>query len=40
MWELFTRGQQPYTDVPLIELRAYLKSGGRLAKPEGCPDIM
>lgn len=40
LWELFTRGGEPYPDVPPYELKDYLAEGYRLDKPPHAPDIM
>ena len=37
LWELYTRGGRPYSDVNNYDLKMYLKSGRRLDKPETCP---
>jgi len=38
VWELFTRGSQPYSDVDPWEMRDYLQSGYRLPRPKYFPD--
>ncbi|XP_070537333.1 uncharacterized protein [Ptychodera flava] len=38
MWEIMSFGQRPYNPGLKNRLKEYLEGGGRLAKPEGCPD--
>ncbi len=38
LWEILTHGEQPYKDSKLQEVIRRVRSGERLAKPEGCPD--
>lgn len=40
MWELFTRGAHPYTDISNNEVKSYLLSGKRLEKTDGMPNLM
>uniref|UniRef100_A0A183EGV6 Protein kinase domain-containing protein n=1 Tax=Gongylonema pulchrum TaxID=637853 RepID=A0A183EGV6_9BILA len=40
LWELATRGLTPYADLEFTEILRLLKSGHRLSKPRGCPDIL
>ncbi|KAK6176441.1 hypothetical protein SNE40_014727 [Patella caerulea] len=37
LWELMTRGVNPYSDVDMWDMQRYLLSGRRLARPEYCP---
>ena len=36
MWETFTLGGTPYSDIDSQQLFAYLKDGNRLRKPRLC----
>ncbi len=38
MWEVLTLGQQPYPARTNIEVLHYVRSGGRLDRPDSCPD--
>lgn len=38
MWELITRGAEPYTDIENWEVANYVKTGKRLPQPLYCPD--
>ncbi|KAK4469140.1 hypothetical protein MN116_006723 [Schistosoma mekongi] len=38
LWELITRGQQPYANIDAFEITNVLRSGYRLKKPHNCPD--
>nr|CAH8838851.1 unnamed protein product [Trichobilharzia regenti] len=38
LWELITKGQQPYANIDAFEMPAVLRSGYRLKKPQNCPD--
>ncbi|VDP32144.1 unnamed protein product [Schistosoma curassoni] len=38
LWELITRGQQPYASIDAFEMTAVLRTGYRLKKPHNCPD--
>ncbi len=40
MWEVLTLGQQPYPARTNIEVLHYVRSAGRLDRPENCPDDM
>ena len=40
MWEIFTRGGQPYQGVQNLEIQQYLERGRRLAKPDRAPHHM
>ena len=40
MWELCTRGSEPYADVDVWDVRAYLESGRRLPKPQFVSDTV
>ena len=37
LWELMTRGGKPYASVDSFDVKRFLKSGRRLAKPATCP---
>ncbi|XP_074649999.1 proto-oncogene tyrosine-protein kinase ROS-like [Tubulanus polymorphus] len=37
VWEVMTLGQQPYPARTNIEVLHFVRNGGRLDKPEGCP---
>lgn len=37
-WEIMTLGQQPYPARNNVEVLKYVRDGGRLEKPEGCPN--
>ncbi|XP_064613642.1 proto-oncogene tyrosine-protein kinase ROS-like [Liolophura sinensis] len=38
VWEVITLGQQPYPARTNIEVLHYVRAGGRLDRPENCPD--
>ncbi|XP_035208124.1 proto-oncogene tyrosine-protein kinase ROS-like, partial [Stegodyphus dumicola] len=38
LWEVMTLGQQPYPARSNMEVLHYVRDGGRLDKPENCPD--
>ena len=38
MWEVVTFGQQPYPARTNIEVLHFVRSGGRLDRPDNCPD--
>ncbi|KAK2186839.1 hypothetical protein NP493_187g02000 [Ridgeia piscesae] len=38
MWEVLTLGQQPYPARSNIEVLNFVRSGGRLDRPDNCPD--
>lgn len=40
MWELLTRGANPYPDVDPYDITHYLLKGRRLAQPQFCPDTL
>ncbi|XP_061187116.1 hepatocyte growth factor receptor-like [Saccostrea echinata] len=40
LWELMTRGAQPYPEVDNWDMSIYLKSGRRLLRPEYCPMML
>ncbi|XP_062614200.1 hepatocyte growth factor receptor-like, partial [Saccostrea cucullata] len=40
LWELMTRGSQPYPEVDNWDMSIYLKSGRRLLRPEYCPMML
>ncbi|ELU04082.1 hypothetical protein CAPTEDRAFT_93615 [Capitella teleta] len=40
MWELLTRGCQPYPDVDNFDIRTYILCGNRMDRPDYAPDEM
>ena len=40
LWELMTRGYQPYADIQNSQMKKYILNGHRLNKPEFIPDEM
>jgi serine/threonine protein kinase len=40
MWELFTCGQQPYSEIDAEDIQLALAGGTRLQQPYNCPDEM
>ena len=40
VWEIMSLGQQPYPARTNHEVLQFLKDGGRLEKPDKCPDDM
>ncbi|GAB6030941.1 hypothetical protein CHUAL_007766 [Chamberlinius hualienensis] len=38
LWEVMTLGQQPYPARTNVEVLQYVRAGGRLDKPDNCPD--
>lgn len=40
LWELLTRGSTPYPDLDYMDIKAHLKLGKRLARPDFAPDEM
>ncbi|CAM1295286.1 sev (predicted) [Pycnogonum litorale] len=38
LWEVMTLGQQPYPARTNLEVLHYVREGGRLNKPDNCPD--
>uniref|UniRef100_T1IRG8 receptor protein-tyrosine kinase n=1 Tax=Strigamia maritima TaxID=126957 RepID=T1IRG8_STRMM len=38
LWEVMTLGQQPYPARTNLEVLHYVRAGGRLDKPDNCPD--
>lgn len=37
-WEIMTLGHQPYPTMNNMEVLKLVSSGGRLGRPDGCPD--
>jgi len=37
LWEIMSLGQRPYSAINNSEVHQYVKAGGILSKPEGCP---
>lgn len=40
LWEILTFARTPYCDVDNASVLQHVQKGGRLEKPEGCPDEM
>eukprot|EP00727_Mastigamoeba_balamuthi_P004586 m51a1_g14125 putative tyrosine-protein kinase frk (929) ;mRNA; r:200227-203631 len=40
LWELWSRGAEPYAGVAQADVLAHLTAGGRLQQPPGCPDTV
>ena len=40
LWEIFTKGGQPYQGLENVDLKEYLERGGRLLKPHLATDFM
>ena len=40
LWELMTRGMQPYPDVPSDRILEHIRGGTRLPRPDTCPEEM
>jgi len=40
LWELMTRGYQPYADIQNSQIKNYIINGHRLSKPDLVPDKM
>ncbi|GMT35456.1 hypothetical protein PFISCL1PPCAC_26753, partial [Pristionchus fissidentatus] len=40
IWEIMTRGMNPYTNMQAYALFEFLKSGRRLGQPDFCPEIL
>ncbi|GAB1609056.1 proto-oncogene tyrosine-protein kinase ROS-like isoform X2, partial, partial [Argonauta hians] len=40
MWEVITYGQQPYPARTNLEVLQYVRSGGRLDRPDNCPEYL
>lgn len=40
LWELLTRGANPYPDVDPYDITQYLLKGRRLLQPQYCPDTL
>ena len=40
MWEVLTLGQQPYPARTNLEVLHFVRGGGRLDRPDNCPDDM
>eukprot|EP00057_Strongylocentrotus_purpuratus_P021715 XP_011676189.1 PREDICTED: proto-oncogene tyrosine-protein kinase ROS [Strongylocentrotus purpuratus] len=38
MWEVMSRGQQPYPARSNVEVLRFVEAGGRLSQPDQCPD--
>ncbi|XP_071506845.1 proto-oncogene tyrosine-protein kinase ROS-like [Diadema antillarum] len=38
VWEIMSRGQQPYPARSNVEVLRFVEAGGRLEQPENCPD--
>jgi proto-oncogene tyrosine-protein kinase ROS len=38
IWEVLTLGQQPYPARTNTEVLHFVRSGGRLDRPDNCPD--
>lgn len=38
MWELFTCGQLPYSEIQPNDMQMAIASGNRLKQPYNCPD--
>jgi len=38
LWEIFTKGEQPYPEMGGSDVVNYIEKGHRLAQPEGCPN--
>ncbi len=40
MWEIFSFASIPYAGMSNVEVSDFVCSGGRLAQPSGCPDVI
>ena len=40
LWEILTKGGQPYQGLENVDLKEYLERGGRLLKPHLATDFM
>ena len=40
LWELFTRGSAPYSDIDHMDMREYLEAGNRLKCPDQASQTM
>ena len=40
LWEIFTKGGQPYQGLECLDIRKYLERGERLLMPRLAPDVM
>ena len=40
LWELYTRGELPYSKMDYSAVKSYLASGARLLQPSHAPDVM
>jgi serine/threonine protein kinase len=38
LWELYSKGEQPYPNIKAKDLKEQVKSGYRMPKPNDCPD--
>ena len=38
LWEILTRGRNPYSNVDNFDMKQHLQNGNRLEKPDFCPD--
>jgi len=38
IWEIMTLGQQPYPARTNLEVLHYVRNGGRLGRPNNCPE--
>ena len=40
MWEILTRGAEPYPDIINYDVKDYISRGRRLTKPKYAPDAV
>ena len=40
LWEVMTKGQQPYPARTNLEVLQYVREGGTLSRPDRCPQMM
>ena len=40
LWEILTKGGQPYQGLENLDIREYLERGGRLSQPHLASDVM
>jgi len=40
LWEIFSNGAYPYPGIENVDILDYINSGGRLNRPQECPEPM
>ena len=40
MWEVYSQGKEPYSDMSDVQITTFLLEEKRLSKPDKCPDVV